>query len=349
MTGPARRLLVTGAGGYVGSALVRRLRAMQTGGSLAIGSLTLVDLRIPDRERLDGVLCIEGSLSDAGVIAEATRDAPDLVFHLAALTSRRCESDLAAALETNLWATVALFEALRANGNGPALVFTSSIAVFGAPLPSRIDDATPQAPTLSYGALKKMVEVLLADYSRRGAIEGLSLRLPSVVARPAQPGAALSAFASDLISAPSRGRSVVCPVSADATIWFLSLPMCVDNLVHAARLLSTRLPEDAIRLAHVRRTHDEHVTHDARAMRAPMPQARAVTLPALRASVAQVVDALARRYGEAVRELVSFEPDASLDAQFGCWPPLETPTADRLGFRHDGDLDTLIERSLQAD
>lgn len=336
VTRPVRRVLVTGAGGYVGGALVRRLCAMRAGGELAFESLTLVDLRIPD-PGFDGVRCIEGSLSDAGVVAQATRDAPDLVFHLAALTSRACESDLAAALETNLWATVTLFEALRANGNRPALVFTSSIAVFGAPLPSRIDDHTPQAPTLSYGSLKKMVEVLLADCSRRGAIDGLSVRLPSVVARPARPGAALSAFASDLIGEPARGRSIVCPVSADATIWFLSLPACIDDLVHAARILSAQRPDDANPIDAVRTTH------------ASLPRTRAVTLPALRASVAQVVDALARRCGEAVRELVAFEPDASLHEQFGCWPPLETPAADRLGFRHDGDLDVLIERSLRAD
>lgn len=333
----ARRVLVTGGGGYVGSTLVRRLCAMRAAGELAGDSLTLADLQIADRERLDGVRCVEGSLSDAGVVAQATRDAPDLVFHLAALTSRACESDLAAALETNLSATVALFEALRANGNRPALVFTSSIAVFGTPLPARIDDATPQVPTLSYGALKKMVEVLLADYVRRGAIDGLSLRLPSIVARPAQPGAALSAFASALIGEPSKGRSVVCPVAADATIWLLSLPACVDNLVHAARIVSGCRSDDA------------YPIDDTRAMHASLPQARAITLPALRASLEQVVDALARRYGEAVRGLVSFEPDASLHEQFGCWPPLETPMGDRLGFRHDGELDVLIERSLQAD
>lgn len=309
---------------------------MRTEGAFAFEKLTLVDLRIPS-EGLDGVCCIEGSLSDAGVVAQATRDAPDLVFHLAALTSRRCESDFAGALETNLWAAVALLEALRANGNRPALVFTSSIAVFGAPLPQRIDDATPQAPMLSYGALKKMVEVLLADYSRRGAIDGLSVRLPSIVARPAQRSAALSTFASDLIGETSKGRSVVCPVAADATIWFLSLPACVDSLIHAARILAAQPIDDA------------NPIDAAQATQASLPRTRAVTLPALRASVGQLVDALARRYGDAVRELVTFEPDASLHEQFGSWPPLETATADQLGFRHDGDLDVLITRSLKAD
>ena len=208
-------------------------------------------------------------------------------------------------------------------------VFTSSIAVFGAPLPSRIDDETPQLPTLSYGAQKKSVEVLLADYSRRGWIDGLSLRLSGIVARPSRPGAALSAFASDLIGEPSKGRAYVCPVGPDATVLFLSLPACIENLLHAARLLLDR-------------------TGGAAAAVPGLPRSRAITLPALRASAAEVVDALARRHGEAVRELVTFRPDPTLRGQFGCWPPFFTAEADRLGFRHDGDLDTLLERALKA-
>lgn len=310
---------------------------MRAAGGFAAGGVTLVDLRIPRHERFEDVRTIEGNLSDPHVVAQATDDTPNLVFHLAALTSRRCEADPAAALEANLWATAVLFEALRARGNCPALVFTSSIAVFGTPLPAHIDDTTREIPALTYGALKKMAEVLLADYGRRGAIDGLSLRLPSVVARPAQPGAALSAFASDLIREPSKGRRTACPVPADATVWLLSLPACVDNLVHAARILSARRPGEAA------------IGGDAHPMPVSLPPTRALTLPALRASPAQVVDALARRYGEAVRGLVEFEPDPSRQEQFGCWPPLSTAAADRLGFRHDGDLDTLIERSLQTD
>ena len=205
-------------------------------------------------------------------------------------------------------------------------MFTSSIAVFGAPLPSRIDDETPQLPTLSYGAQKKSVEVLLADYSRRGWIDGLSLRLSGIVARPSRPGAALSAFASDLIGEPSKRRAYMCPVGPDATVLFLSLPACIENLLHAARLLLDR-------------------TGGAAEAVPGLPRSRAITLPALRASAAEVVDALARRHGEAVRELVTFRPDPTLRGQFGCWPPFFTAEADRLGFLHDGDLDTLLERA----
>lgn len=309
---------------------------MRAAGEFAADGITLVDLRIPGDGRLEGARVVEGSLSDPRIVAQATGDTPDLVFHLAGLTSRRCEADPAAALEANLYATAALLEALRAQGNCPVLVFTSSIAVFGTPLPARIDDSTREMPTLTYGALKKMVEVLLADYSRRGAIDGLSLRLPSVVARPAQPDASLSAFASDLIREPSMGRATVCPVSADATIWLLSLPACLDNLVHAARILSAQRLDEAA------------VADDAHPARASLPPTRALTLPALRTSAAQVVDALVRRYGEALRRLVGFESDPARQEQFGCWPPLSTTAADRLGFRHDGDLDSLIDRSLQA-
>lgn len=330
MSAAARRVLVTGAGGWIGAALARRLCALRASGEFAAERLTLVDLRLGDAAALPGVQCIEGSVGDPQVIARATADAPDLVFHLAALTSRRCEADLAAALDVNLRATVALLEALRAQGRCPAVVFTSSIAVYGAPLPASIDDATAPLPALSYGALKLAVEVLLADCSRRGAVDALALRLPGIVARPAQPGAALSAFASDLIREPACGRAVVCPVPPDATIWWLSLPRCVDALVQAARILASRRA-------------------DPQAAASELPRTRALTLPALRASPVQVVDALVRRCGAGVRDLVAYAPDAALAAQFGSWPPLSTAAADRLGMHHDGDLDALIERALAPD
>jgi hypothetical protein len=147
----------------------------------------------------------------------------------------------------------------------------------------------------------------------------MSLRLSGVVARPAQPGGALSAFASDLIRELAEGRRFVCPVSADACMWFMSLGVCVHNLLHAAELAPGAAPAD-----------------------------RTLTLPALRASVSEVVDALARRHGDALRERITFEPDTALQAQFAAWPPLSTGAADRLGFRADGDLDHLLAGALRA-
>lgn len=317
-----KRVLVTGAGGYVGRALAARLLAQLRGGALE--ALTLVDMQLDAAEASAGdarVQLVRGDLGDPAVLAQATAQRPDTVFHLAGITSRQAEDDFALGLRVNLTATVALFELLRAQaqqqGPVPVVVFASSIGVFGTPLPDRIDDHTAPAPTLSYGTQKRMVELLLADHSRRGWLDGRAVRLPSVVARPAAPSGALSAFASDLIREPAQGRRYTCPVGPEGTLWLLSLPACVECLLQAALAEAARLPAG-----------------------------RAWTLPALRASAGEVVQALAGRLGRDPAELVSYQPQPALQAQFAQWPPLATAVADALGQRHDGDLGTLLERAL---
>ena len=313
-------ILVTGAGGFVGAALAARLQQDHANGLRRFDSLTLLDRQWPATQP-DGhaVQRIEGDITDPAVLAQAVAPRPNLVFHLAGITSRQAEADVALGLAVNVQASIALLEHLRQQGQGASLVFTSSIGVFGAPLPACIDDDTPAVPALSYGAQKKMVETLVADYSRRGFVRGLSLRLPGIVTRPGAPGAALSAFASDLLRELAAGRPFTCPVAANATMWWMSLATCVDNLVRAAAL--TWQPQ--------------------------LPASRALNLPALRASVADLVDALARRHGPALRARIRYQPDAALQAQFANWPPLATPQSDRLGLRHDGDLATLLARALQ--
>lgn len=310
-----KRVLVTGAGGFIGRGLAARLAVQRREGR--IDALTLVDLHFSDDAAVEGVRKIRGDLGRGEVLHEALAERPDVVFHLAGITSRQAEEDFGLGLRVNVTDTVALFEGLRAQAQCPVVVYGSSIGVHGAPLPAAIDDGTPPAPALSYGAQKRMVEILLADYSRRGWLDGRSVRLPSVVARPAQPGGALSSFASDLIREIAEGRSYECPVDASATLWLLSLPACIACLLDVAAA-------------------EAH----------PLPAGRAWHLPALRARVGEIADALVRRFGPEVHTRLSFRPDASLQAQFGRWPPLATPVADRLGLQHDGDLDILVERAL---
>ncbi|MBC5784642.1 NAD-dependent epimerase/dehydratase family protein [Ramlibacter sp. USB13] len=313
-----KNVLVTGADGYIGRAVAHALAQRLAAGDIA--SLTLTDLALRDAPQAEGVRCIEGDLGDERVLHAATTPAPDTVFHFAGITSRLAEEQFALGLRVNVGHGIALFERLRTAASCPVLVFASSIGVFGTPLPAAIDDATAPAPTLSYGAEKRMIEILLADYARRGWIDARSVRLPSVVARPAQAQVALSSFASDLIREPAEGRPYASPVGPDAQIWLLSLPACVEHLLRAA-------------------------TVDA----ASLPPARAWTLPALRASVGEIVDALGRRFGADVAGLVRYAPQPAMQAQFAQWPPLRTGIAERLGMRHDGDLDTLIQRALQPD
>lgn len=312
------RVLVTGANGYIGRALSARLEARLQ--ALEIGTLTLLDLTF-DSEKShadERVRCIRADLGDAAVLAQATEPAPTVVFHLAGITSRQAEDDFPLGLHANVLSAIALFERLRMLGQRPIVVCASSIGVYGTPLPDAIDDQTPPAPTLSYGAQKRMMEILLAEYTRRGWIDGRTVRLPSVVARPAPADGALSAFASDLIREPAQGSRYTCPIGPEGSLWLLSLPACVDNLLHAADLAADRLPSG-----------------------------RAWNLPALRATAGDIVQALCRRFGPSLANRIQYQPVPGMQAQFAHWPALSTHIADSLGFRHDGDLDTLIERALR--
>jgi len=312
------RVLVTGADGYIGRAVSARLEERLQAGELE--SLTLLDLGFQNEGAVfadERVLRISGDMGDAAVLARATSPAPSVVFHLAGIISRQAEDDFALGLQVNVIGTIALFERLRLLGRRPVVVCSSSIGVYGTPLPEAIDDRTPPAPTLSYGAEKLMMEILLAEYSRRGWLDGRTVRLPTVVARPTSANGALSSFASDLIRDLPQGRHYTCPIGPEGSMWLLSLPACVASLLRAADVAADRLPAG-----------------------------RAWNLPALRAGAGEIVEALRRRFGAAVADRVRYQPVPGMRAQLAQWPPLSTGIADGLGFRHDGDLDTLIDNAL---
>jgi len=195
-------------------------------------------------------------------------------------------------------------------------VFASTIAVFGA-MPALVGDDTLPRPVMTYGTQKLMSEVLVADFSRRGWVDGRSVRLPGVLARPPARTGQLSAFMSDIIRELAAGRAFTCPTSSGATTWASSLPCVIENLLHAATLPASAL--------------ESH---------------RTFTLPTLRFSMEQLVEAIAAMHGERVKTLVSFEPNEAIEALFGRFPLLETPAADAAGFRSDIDLATLVRRAV---
>ena len=312
------RAVVTGANGFIGAELARALLA--PGSDLAISRLVLTD-RAASRFawRDPRVEFRIGDIADPGFARSLVENA-GTVFHLAGVVSGAAEADFDLGMRVNLEGTRNVLEACRAQSGPVCLVFASSIAVYGVPLPPAIDDDTPSLPTLSYGTQKLVCEQLIHDYTRKGFLEGRALRLPGIVVRPRLPNGALSAFASDIIREPLAGNDYVCPVSPAGVTWKMSAARCAANLIHASRAPAR--------------------DWDAR---------RGLLLPALAVSMAEIVDALERAAGSAVRKRVRFAPDAALERQFAGWPrELHARRALALGFRADESLDRIVADHLAA-
>lgn len=303
-------IIVTGAGGFVGRQLVQRLLAA---GHDVVGMDSMAGSIAP------GARAVAGDIASPAVRADALRDGCSAIIHLATVPGGAAEADPAASRRINIDAMYDLLDEARAAGNRPRIVYASSIAVFGDPLPvSGVDDQTPLAPRMVYGGHKAMMEIAVAMMHHRGEIEGISVRLPGILARPKGPSGMKSAFMSDLFHALRANEPFVCPVSQGATIWAQSVARCADNLVHA-------------------------LTMDA----ALMPATRVVTLPAQRITMGDLAAEIARQCSVST-DLVSYRPNPALEAAFGANPPLATPAAERAGFAHDGDPATLVANALSV-
>lgn len=317
------RVLITGAEGFIGRALAARLQARSEIGSCAVRSLNLLDTQFPPgRSDAGMVRYFRGSIADKKPISDAWGDEIDIVFHLASIPGGAAEQNYALSRDVNIHGTIALLEAAKSQTEigkrAPLFVFASTIAVFGSPLSGLINDNSALNPQMTYGSQKLIGETLVADFSRRKWLDGRSLRLAGVLARPPAATGQLSAFLSDIIRELSNGRRFVCPMSPSATTWAASIHNVVDNLIHAAALDETSISGH-----------------------------RTITLPALRFSIAQLVDAIAASHGESVRDCVQYKPDTTIETLFGRYPLLETRFAESVGFRHDGDLATLVRRAVE--
>jgi nucleoside-diphosphate-sugar epimerase len=241
---------------------------------------------------------------------------PDVIFHLAAIVSAEAEADFDKGYRVNLDGTRNLFEAVRLVGGGyrPRLVFTSSIAVFGAPFPGAIPDEFHLTPLTSYGTQKAIGELLLADYSRRGFFDGVGIRLPTIVVRPGRPNKAASGFFSGIIREPLSGEEAILPVADTVMHWHASPRAAVGFLIHAATMDTGKL--------------------GAR---------RSLTMPGLAATVADQIEALRRIAGEKAVGLIRREPDLTVAGIVDGWPrEFDARRAASLGFKAESTFDEII-------
>jgi D-erythronate 2-dehydrogenase len=309
------KVLVTGGAGFLGYRLARKLLE---GGRLAsqpISELTLLDTALPPQGTHDPRLrALCGDLTDRSVLEQALAPDTNVVFHLAAVVSGAAEADFDLGMRVNLDGTRRLLERCRACARAPRLVFASSVAAFGGELPGTPDDGTTPTPQNSYGAQKVVGEYMVSDFSRKGYVDGCSLRLPTIVVRPGRPNAAASSFASSVIREPLNGRPSLCPVPSQTPVWLLSPRRAVEAFIRAAELPA-----------------------------ATWQSKRVVNLPGITVTVGEMLEALARIAGARTAARVVFEPDARIQAIVQTWPArFHTPRALALGFAGDPDIETVI-------
>ena len=298
----------------LGRKLAERLARDGTLGGEPIERLSLADIVQPASPTHGGEAVV-ADMAEPGVAAKLVASRPDVVFHLAAVVSGEAEADFEKGYRVNLDGTRALFDAVRAiEGYCPRVVFASSIAVFGPPFPDEIGDEFCTAPMTSYGTQKAMCELLLNDYSRRGFLDGVGIRLPTVCVRPGAPNRAASGFFSGIIREPLNGQEAVLPVPDDVRHWHASPRAAVEFLVRAALLEGGRLG-----------------------------QRRCLTMPGVSATVAEQIEALAAVAGEDATRLIRREPDESVRSIVANWPrSFDAERALALGFEVESSFEEII-------
>ncbi len=316
-----KKVLVIGAAGMIGRKLVEQLVKPGALGE-EIGSMTLHDIVEPGPVKAPfPTKSIASDFSLPGEAEKLVAERPDLIFHLAAIVSGEAEADFEKGYRINLDGGRHLFEAVRKRGEGyrPKIVFTSSIAVFGAPFPDAIGDEFLNAPLTSYGTQKAICELLLSDYSRRGIFDGVGIRLPTICVRPGKPNKAASGFFSGIIREPLAGQEALLPVDESVRHWFASPRAAIGFLLHAARLDTKRLGDR-----------------------------RNLSMPGISATVGEQIEALRKVAGDKVARLIRKAPDPTIQRIVAGWPRNFSPKrALELGFRADSSFEEIIRLHIE--
>ena len=320
------RIVITGGAGFLGRRLALQLLERgtltdATGRSREIAQIVLLDVvpaALPADPRLTS---LAGDLADPAVVERAVTRDTGTVFHLAAVVSGQAEADFDLGMRVNLDATRLLLERCRTLAACPKFVFTSSLAVFGGPLPDPVTDDAPVTPQASYGAQKLIGEYLVYDMTRKGFIDGRSLRLPTVTVRPGKPNKAASSFASGIIREPLSGVDAICPVAPATRMWVQSPRAVIANLI---------------------------IGHEAPAT--SFAYTRSVNVPGICVPVADMVAALRKVAGDAVAARVKWIHDPVIDRIVATWPANFAPKqGPALGMKADTDFESIVRAYIADD
>ena len=318
-------IAIIGAAGMIGRKLTARLVKNGVLSGLSISKLTLCDVISPDKPAGFSGTAVS-SQSDLSMIGEAEKlvgSRPDVIFHLAAIVSGEAEQDFEKGYRINLDGMRYLLEAIRlanaVDGYKPKLIFTSSIAVFGTPFPDVIDDEFFLTPLTSYGTQKAICELLMADYSRKGFVDGIGIRLPTICIRPGKPNLAASGFFSNILREPLVGQVAILPVPDTVRHWHASPRSAVGFLMHAAELDTT-----------------------------PLGARRTLSMPGISATGAEQIEALRSIAGEKAVSLIKRVPDERIMKIVAGWPSNFDPQrALSLGFVADGSFEAIIKVHIE--
>lgn len=306
------KIVVTGGAGFIGSRLIAAL--LEQGKAEKIISLDQMACPVDD-PRVSNVI---GSIDDAKVVGQALEGGADVIYHLAAVLSGQSEAEFDTGLHINVDATRLLLEHCRNLPQAPRFVFTSSLAVFGGEMPEIVPETMAPMPQSSYGCGKAIGELLVSEYSRKGFVDGLSCRLPTICIRPGKPNSAASSFVSGIIREPVAGEDSTCPVPVDTRLWIASPDIVIRNLVFAGQLDGAALG--------LRRVLD---------------------LPGICVTPEQMLDALTRLVGQEARNRVSLTRDQRIMDIVCSWPgAFDDARARSLGFTGDGDFDSVLRQYL---
>ncbi|WP_439238869.1 D-erythronate dehydrogenase [Lonepinella sp. BR2919] len=317
------QIIITGGQGFLGQRLAKTLLNQS---QLNISELVLIDVIQPTAPNNDPhndtrVRCLQMDLRDPVGLEKIITPQTTAIFHLAAIVSSHAEQDPDLGYEINFLATRNLLEVCRQNNPKVRFIFSSSLAVFGGTLPEIISNDTAVTPQSTYGTQKAMCELLINDYSRKGFVDGIVVRLPTICIRPGKPNKAASSFVSSIMREPLHGENAICPVSEDLRLWLSSPNTVINNFIHALQL--PPLPP-----------RDWHV----------------INLPGFSVSVKQMLADLAEVKGHQILQHIQFEFDENINNIVASWPPeINNTTALKLGFNADVNFQTVIQQFIRDD